>query len=193
MVFKEPDWKGAIDFAARISAIPEHAKARGMFFQLLIQAMGDRAPEETSGRRYLAFKNYPMREYVELMMLGCAKRPKHEAAGEYVRRLGRLVYPSYAETLTGTAIFAAAGRNFRRALELCPAAYRVVMDPGAVTVRSISEGHAVIELREIWNLPEFHQVGVFEGAMDVCAATGTIEVDVIDFGSADFEIRWQQA
>jgi uncharacterized protein (TIGR02265 family) len=192
-VFKEPDWTASIDFAARIAAVPERAKVRGMFFQSLIQAMGESAPEDASRRRYVAFKNYPMREYVELMMIGCARRSKHQAAGEYVRRLGRNIYPSYAQTISGTAIFAAAGRNFRRVLELCPAAYRIVIDPGSVAMRSITDGHAVVELRDIWNLPDLHQVGIFEGALDVCAATGTIEVNVIDFGAVDFEIRWRQA
>jgi uncharacterized protein (TIGR02265 family) len=190
-VFTVPDWSAAVNFETRLAAIPQHAKARGMFFQFLIQAMGTTAPPEAASRRYVAFKNYPVREYVELIMLGCASRPVRVSPAEYVRRLGRRVYPNYAKTMTGTAIFAVAGHNYRRVVELCPAAYRVGMEPGTITVRSISDGHAVVELRELYNLPDLHQVGIWEGAMDVCKVKGEIKVNKIDFGSVDFEIDWQ--
>ena len=107
--------------------------------------------------------------------------------------LGRAVYPNYAKTITGTAIFAAAGRSYRRVLELCPAAYRVSVENAQVTIRSITDGSAIIELRELWNLPDLHQVGIFEGAMQVCGVRGKIRVRMIDFGAADLEIAWQEA
>jgi uncharacterized protein (TIGR02265 family) len=191
-VFTAPDWTVSVDFETRMAAIPARATARGMFFQFLIQAMGAGAPAEAIGRRYVAFKNYPVREYVELIRLGCASRPVRVSPAEYVRRLGRSVYPNYAKTLTGTAIFAVAGHSYRRVVELCPAAYRVGMEPGTITVRSISDGHAVVELRELYNLPDLHQVGIWEGAMDVCNVKGEIKVNTIDFGSVDFELDWRE-
>lgn len=192
-VFVEPNWNAAVDFGARLAAIPERATTRGMFLQLLVEGMGRDAPPQLRVRRYIAFKKYPLREYVEVLAHACADPKSRLTSAQRVRALGRAVYPSYASTITGTAIFAAAGRNYRRVLELCPAAYAVAVEPSRVSVRSISDGHAVIELRELWNLPDLHQVGIFEGAMQVCGARGTIRVHQIDFGAADLEITWQDA
>jgi uncharacterized protein (TIGR02265 family) len=100
------------------------------------------------------------------------------------------VYPNYAKTMTGTAVFAVAGRDYRRIVELCPRAYQIGMTPGSVKLRSISDGHAIAELRDIWNVPDFHGVGVWEGAMDVCGVKGTIDVHCHNHGSVDFELRW---
>jgi len=190
-MFVEPDWDDPIDFQARLAAIPAQAVVRGMFLQLLQQNVRRDLPAPLRDRRYLAFKNYPMREYVELLAACCAERSARAPIAQHLRELGRSVYPSYAQTITGTAIFAVAGHSYRRVIELCPTAYRVSVERARVSVRSIADGHAVVELRELWNFPDLHQVGIFEGAMSVCNVSGTIRVEPIDFGSANFEITWR--
>jgi uncharacterized protein (TIGR02265 family) len=192
-VFVEPDWNAPIDFNERLAATPAKANVRGMFLQLLMQGLGPEATAQVRDRRYVAFKNYPMRDYIELLALSCKSGQSRFSAAERVRQLGKAVYPNYANTITGTAIFAVAGRNYRRVLELCPAAYRIASDVSEVTVRSISDDHAVVELRNLWNLPDYHQVGIFEGAMQVCGAQGNIRVQTLGFGDADFDITWRSA
>lgn len=192
-MFVEPNFDAPIDFEARLAAIPAKSVVRGMFLQLLQQSVGPDVPRELRDRRYVAFKNYPMRDYVELLAACCADRNARVSAGQRVRELGRGVYPAYARTITGTAIFAVAGHNYRRVLELSPTAYRVSVESAKVSVRSITEGHAIVELHELWNLPDLHQVGIFEGAMLVCNARGTVRVEPIDFGAANLEITWQDS
>lgn len=192
-MFVEPDWKAEIDFATRLAAVPADATVRGMFLQLLQESMSGDATSPARNRRYVSFKNYPMRDYVELLALSCAKSVRGIGHGECVRRLGRMVYPRYADTITGTAIFAAAGRDFRRMLELCPAAYRVSTPTAEVSILSIESGHARVALRRMWNLPDLHQVGIFEGAMDVCGVFGSIKVERHSLCDVDFEIRWRAA
>lgn len=187
-MFVEPDWNASIDFEARLAATPSDAVVRGMFLQLLIQSLSSEALAKRPARRYVAFKNYPMREYIELLAASC--NSDYPPAAERVRQLGRAVYPNYASTLTGTAIFAIAGNNYRRVLELCPAAYRVSAASADVKVRTITDGRAELELRNLWNLPDFHQVGIFEGAMLQCNARGAIAVRVLGFGDVDLEITW---
>jgi uncharacterized protein (TIGR02265 family) len=193
-VFKEPDWDASIDFESRLSAVPESALVRGMFLQFLIEAIGaDPAPYFGNRRRYVAFKTYPMREYVELLKWGSQQIFPRVPAAEAVRRFGRKVYPNYAATVTGTAIFAVAGRSFARVVELTPAAYKVSVPSAHINVRELQAGHAVVELRELWNLPDFHQVGIWEGAMRVCNAVGQIRVHVRDLDAVDFDIHWRDA
>ena len=193
-MFKEPDWHASIDFEARLSAVPADAHVRGMFLQFLIEAMGvDPTPHLGERRRYVAFKTYPMREYIDLLRWGAQLVYPHLPAAEAVRRFGHKVYPNYAATVTGTAIFAIAGQSFARVVELTPAAYRVTVPNSRINVRELQPGHAVVELRGLWNLPEFHQVGIWEGAMQVCNAVGQIRVHVIDLDAVDFDLRWRES
>jgi uncharacterized protein (TIGR02265 family) len=192
-VFVEPDWKAEIDFASRLAAVPADATVRGMFLQLLQESMSGDANGPVRARRYVSFKNYPMRDYVELLALSCSRPARGVGHAECVRRLGRMVYPKYADTITGTAIFAAAGRDFRRVLELCPAAYRVSTPTADVSIINVEAGRARVALRRMWNLPDFHQVGIFEGAMDLCGVTGSITVERHNLCDVDFEVRWRAA
>jgi uncharacterized protein (TIGR02265 family) len=192
-VFKEPDWEASIDFEARLAAIPEGAQVRGMFVQYLIEAVGADPAPYFGPRRYVGFKTYSMREYVEVLRWGARTAFPQLPQAEAVRRLGRCIYPNYANTVTGTAIFAVAGRDFKRVVELTPAAYRVSVPSSQINVRMLEDRHAIVELRDLWNLPDFHQVGIWEGAMQVCRAVGRIQVKVLGFDAVDFEIRWNDA
>jgi uncharacterized protein (TIGR02265 family) len=191
-VFVVPDWSAGVDFEQRIAAVPERATARGMFFQFLVPGLGPSTAGKVTSRRYLAFKNYPLREYVEVLALSCAEQASSLAPAEHLQRLGHQVYPNYAQTLTGMAIFAVA-RTFRQVVELAPAAYRVTISPGSVRVRSIEDGHAIVELRDLWVVPELHQVGIWQGAMSVCGARGEIRVEALDLGNVNFELTWREA
>ena len=187
LMFFEPDWRSSVDFAARMAAVPADAVVRGMFLQQVANGV-TRGPKAKS--RYVAFKTYPMREYLELLA-AAVKEERSLSSAECVRRLGWRVYSAYAETITGTAIFAIAGLDFRRVIEAAPAAYKVALTPGSVRVRKIENDHAEVELRDTYNLPDFHQVGIWEGAMKACGITGDIRTRVVDFGAVDFQISWQ--
>jgi uncharacterized protein (TIGR02265 family) len=189
-MFAEPDWSQAIDFPARVAAVPESALVRGMFMQFLLAAAPSEVAQRYTRRRYVAFKSYPMREYVEILAQACDASPKISPA-ECIRRLGWTVYPNYAATITGTAIFAVAGKNYARVVELASTAYRITLPPASVHVVSMEKRHAVVQLREVWNLPEFHHVGIWEGAMRVCDTEGAIKVDAIAPGQVDFDVSWQ--
>jgi len=190
VVFRHPDWSTPIDVEARLEAIPSQAGVRGMFCQFLIEAIGSDPPAHLVKSRFVAFKNYAMRDYVKLLVWGGGQAFPRLPLAEAVRRLGRCIYPNYAKTMTGTAIFAVAGHNFQRVVELCPTAYKVAISNGTVSLRSLEDHHAVVEFRGVWNLPEFHQIGIFEGAMDVCSARGEIGVDVHGLDSVDLDVRW---
>jgi uncharacterized protein (TIGR02265 family) len=189
-MFAEPDWSQPVDFASRVAAVPPDAQVRGMFLQVLVDSLPTEIRSKLGARRYVAFKNYPMREYVELLAFS-AGQARSQKPAECVRRLGRLIYPTYVKTLSGSTIFALAGRDYGRVVDAAPVAYKVAVSDASVLVRTIEPCHIQVELRKIYNLPEFHQVGVWEGAMQVCGATGSIHTRVIDFGAVDFEVRWQ--
>ena len=189
-MFEEQDWSQPVDFAARLAAVPQDAQLRGMFLQVLVDSFPAEIRNKLGARRYVAFKNYPMREYVELLAFS-ASQARSQKPADCVRRLGRLIYPNYVKTVSGSAIFALAGRDYGRVMDAAPVAYKVGVSSASVTVRTVEPCHVHVELRNVFNLPEFHQVGIWEGAMQVCGATGSIKTRVLDFGAVDFDVRWQ--
>lgn len=193
-MFAEPDWSRPIDFEARIAAIPLHATVRGMFLQMMQANLPAESMAGGRVRPYVAFSTYPMREYVALLASLCTRSRPGLSSAECVRRLGRTLYPNYAKTITGTAIFAVAGGNFRRVLELCPAAYRIATPTATVAIDECSAGTARVSMRGMYALADTHQVGIFEGAMEACGVEGTVLVQRHDDpGDTDFELSWHGA
>lgn len=163
-----------------------------MFIQVLLDSLSPEVRSKLPARRYVAFKNYPMREYVEVLAFA-SERARGQKPAEHVRRLGRAIYPNYVKTVSGSAIFALAGHDYGRVIDASPVAYRIALSSASIVVRRSEPNHALVELRQIYNLPDLHQVGIWEGAMKVCGVTGSIKTHVIDFGAVDFEIHWQSA
>jgi uncharacterized protein (TIGR02265 family) len=188
-MFVDPDWSQPIDFPARLAAIPADAVVRGIFLQLLVDTIGPERMAKRRACRYVGFKTYPMREYVELLAYA-SECSRSKAPADCARRLGWGVYPRYAKTISGSTLFAIARHDFRRVIEAAPLAYEIALTPAQINVRELEASYARVELRDIYNLPDLHQVGIWEGAMKLCGVEGTIKTQVISFSAVDFEVRW---
>ena len=108
-----------------------------------------------------------------------------------LRMLGHQVYPNFAKTMIGSAIFSVAGRDFARVVKLAARAYGVSISPGSIRVQFVGERHVQVELRDLWAFPDCFQIGVWEGGMHVCRARGTIKVRTLGRADIDFDIAWR--
>ncbi len=159
-----------------------------MFFNFVLDA-AEHARAPLARRRYIPFKSYPIREYNELVD-ECAAQAFPTLEPRDARRLiGQFIYPAFAQTLVGTAIFAVAGHDLQRVIEVAPRAYAVSIDPGRVSVVA-SAGHALVQLREIWTYVDSLHCGIFEGAIQRCGVQGRVDVKALSDCDADFEIVW---
>lgn len=178
------DWES---LAARIASIPEGAQVRGMFFRDLLRVV----PPLRMDRRYLPFSNYPMRDYVAMIL--SAARAAHPTlpAASAVFKVGLGVYSVFASSLIGSAIFSVAEHDYRRALELAPKAYALSMSPVEFTIPELKPGYAQVQLRSLWVFPDLYQSGVLLGAMKVSGVEGTARVTRHSPCDVDIELRWR--
>jgi len=190
--YAAPDWEAPIDVAAQIAGTPENSTVKGLFFQDVRDAcatMGSLPPEGRA--RYVPFIDYPMREYMDLVVAAAALVHPREPLRNGLRRLGRLAYPALARTLVGRTLFGVAGRDFGVVLSLASRAYAFCQKPGDVTLVERAEGRAKLRLRQIWNFPDTYQVGVFEGGLITLGLRGVVQVRVLSPCDVDFEVTWQ--
>lgn len=187
--FEFPDWSAPLDVAARVAAAPDDGTVRGMFFQQIADALGDRLPDGVSDR-YTAFGNYPLRGYMELLAEAARVLHPQQTVREGLRRLGQQVYPMFASTMVGSAIFAVAGHDFGKVASLASKAYGVSISPGRLSTIQVAPAHLRVQMIDIWSFPASFQYGVFEGAMEQCGVTGRIRVAQHSPSAADFDIQW---
>jgi uncharacterized protein (TIGR02265 family) len=187
--FEFPDFDAPLDTDARIAAAPENGTVRGMFFQQILEELGDNRPEWVSGS-HIAFGSYPMRDFMRLLVEGAERLYPSVSVREGLRRLGHLNFPKFSNTMVGSAIFAVAGRDYGKVVSLAGKAYGVSMSPGRVSTVRIGPNHARVQMVDVWTFPECYQIGVFEGAMKACGVTGRIQIAQHSESSADYDLQW---
>jgi uncharacterized protein (TIGR02265 family) len=189
--FAPPEWHAPEDIEARIRGIPVDATAKGMFLQAVVDVAKAVGVIDLTRKDYTRFKDYSIREFVDLAVSVVPRAFPGVPFKEGLRRLGQRTFPMFANTLIGTAIFSIAARSYTQALHLVPRAYSVSMKPGSATIAYEEPGRAIIEIRNVWSFPDSYQIGVFEGAMDPLGATGEIKVRNVSACNADLLITWQ--
>lgn len=114
--------RAPLDTAALIAEVPAHCTTKGMFFEQIAR------PARSCGvdcqARYVAFRDYPLRDYMRLIAdYGAARHPGMPVR-EALRRVGWEAFPTLMSSVAGRVIFAFAGRDVRSALRLAPDAYK---------------------------------------------------------------------
>ena len=160
-----PDWAAPLDVAERLRIVPASATVKGMFFDAPIDEAYRRSGQHLARRAYFPFKDYPLREHIQVLV-ACAMAAYPDApVREGLRQLGRDAFRTFLESLSGRVLFSVAGRSFDAALGLVARSYAIAGPVGTATVKSRTRDAAVIHLQEIYNFPDAYHVGVFEAAL----------------------------
>jgi uncharacterized protein (TIGR02265 family) len=188
--FSVPNWSAEEDIEGRIRAMPSNATAKGMFLQAVVDTAKNFGVEELTRQDYTSFKDYPLREFIDLAVSAVPRIYPGLPLREGLRRLGQQVYPMFANTMIGTAIFSVAARSWPQTMRLATRAYAVSIKPGSASVTHEEPGRGIVEFRSVWSFPDSYQVGIFEGAMQLLGVRGDIRVRVHSPCDADLLITW---
>jgi uncharacterized protein (TIGR02265 family) len=172
----EPVWKPAvldtsIDVDFYLRSCPTDATAPGVFFQDLVKfvmgrqhGVAERLHEGITQRRWIAFKTYPLRDFMRLAVNAARILDGKLPLAEGLRRLGRTAFPSLRATMAGRAVLFALGNRLEDAFRNAPRAYRLVL-PQAQVIVDVGDHRGTIELRNVYNFATSYHFGVFEGTI----------------------------
>ncbi len=146
--FEVPRFDGPLDLPERLARLPQHVRIKGMFFQAMIDAAEKRSGTRPGRGRYLAFRDYPVPEFLEVAAESASLASPEAAPREGVRRLGQLQYPAFMETHIGRVVMAF-GTEFERGLHLLPKAYFLAGEGASAEVLEFREGRAIVALRGV--------------------------------------------
>jgi uncharacterized protein (TIGR02265 family) len=174
------------------TSIPAGATVKGFFFQRAIEELDKRGKTYDGPRRYTVFKDYPLGDYRELLLTAATQLyPSMKPRGA-LRRLGRLAYPTLAQTMIGRVIFGVLGNDLSSVMKAAAKGYKVSIHPGSATVIDVGDRHAHVRLEEIHVFVDCYQVGVFEGAIEACGRRGEVAVGPArDASSIELFCAWE--
>ena len=186
--FRAPDPHEALDVDARIRDTPLEKQTKGMFFEPLARAA--RSAGVVHDQRYVSFRDYPLRDFMQLSAEYARARYPNSSIRDALRRVGSEAYPALMSSVAGRVLFALAGGDIRSALRLAPEAYRHSLSHCAVNVRAELRRQVLLELREVWNFPDCYHVGVVEGACRALGVDARVRTRVLSACDVDMLVRW---
>lgn len=189
--FAVPDFSAPFDARAYHDACPPEATIKGMFVNDLLEHVAKGGGRAITDKRYVAFKDYPMREYLELAPRACEVAYPGVPPREALRRIGRSAYPTLASTMIGKVIFGVLGKDLEAVMKVAARGYAVAQSAGRADVIEVRPGRAMVKLTNIFTYVDAFQVGVFEGAILACDREGEVRVKVESIGTATMLATWR--
>ena len=194
--FAVPDFTKPLDLSSYLANTPVHATCKGLFFQDVLAVVKAAAPAMTAQRlpqlaqRYAAFKDYPLRDHMELTSKVAGILYPDVSTREGLRRLGWLVYPGFAESLVGKVIFTMFGHDLDRVYELGPRSFPASMSHGRAESVRMGERHWRITFREIYGFLDCYYVGVLEGPIRRAHKKYFVSFRAKSLADGVMDVRW---
>jgi len=187
--FRALDLHAPLDAAAQIADTPPDKAAKGMFLeQLAHSARKLGVPCET---RYVPFRDYPLRDFMQLQAEYARALYPRLPARDAFRRVGWEAFSTLISSVAGRVLYSfASGGGVQGALRLAPQAYKQTLTHCSVTVRLCTPHQVVLEYRDVWNFADCYHVGVVEGACRAFGAEPRVRARVLSRCDVDLLIRW---
>ncbi|MEM9193979.1 MAG: DUF2378 family protein [Myxococcota bacterium] len=182
------DWEAELDVRKYVRAVPSEATLKG-FFPAAVKAGAVRQGKmlPSARNRYVAFRNYPMSEHVQLLA-ECAEAsypdlPPREA----LRRIGWYTMRSLDQSVVGRVFrqFLAAGiEQTMRGLEKM---YPMLLPPATLHATWTDASNVILRYRHVYAFVDCHHIGILERMFKSHSIVP--EVQVLRHGIADLDVR----
>lgn len=196
--FVTPDFSTDLEPGPHLERVPPDALCKGMFFHDVMKAVHRVSPDAEQEliplmgrRRYLAFKDYPLREHMELTARAVKLLYPNLPSREGMRRLGWLAYPTFAESMVGRVIFGILGQDLDQIYEVGPRSFEVSMTRGRAVAYRMGEQHWRYELTDIFGYLDTYYVGVLEGPLRHYHHVPDVRIRLDTPSDGVMDIRWR--
>ena len=186
-----PDMQAPLDVAAYMAHCPEHAVARGMFFGDIVDALKRRGLRPSTSKRYVAFSNYPQREFIEFAARSVELLHPDLPLREGLRRVGHLAYPTFRDTMIGRVMFGVLGDDIEAVMKIVPKGYDAALNVVQAKTLAVGRGYALFRFENLHTLFDSYQVGVMEGAILACGREGEVRLKCESLSTGQALVTWR--
>jgi uncharacterized protein (TIGR02265 family) len=188
--FEEPPWNAPLDPDPCIRAVPTSATMTGMFLSAVVDVAKTHGVTLPSARpRYTSFQRYPLREHCQLLVEASRLVFPDVPLRQGLRRLGRGAPQALVSSTVGRVVFG----SVEGPLEIIRAmarSYAMHMTPCQLEVVREGERAAIVQMSELYNFADSHNVGVFEGVLRYADVRGSVRIRSYTRVAADVLCEW---
>jgi len=186
--FLPVDMRAALDIQARIRETPLDNQTKGIFLEQMARAA--RSAGVPCEQRYVAFRDYPLRDFMRLLADYAPARHAHVSVREAFRRVGSEAFTTLMNSVPGRVLYVLARGDVHSALRLAPEAYKRNLSHCTVNLSVDAPRQVVLEFRGVWNFAECYHVGVVEGACRAFGVDPRVRIRVHSACDVDLLVRW---
>jgi uncharacterized protein (TIGR02265 family) len=189
--FVEPNWTAPLDPQKVLQAIPESATITGMFLEPITKEARRKQIKLPSARdRYVAFRFYPLREHVRLLVEACAQFYPDRPLRFALRSLGRAAPAALLTSTLGRASVGSA-QGTLAIIDAMAKSYAVNLPGANVALLEQSKRQCIVRMQGVNYFLDSHHVGVFEGVLRYAGVTeATVLLRARSASDADVLCRW---
>jgi uncharacterized protein (TIGR02265 family) len=189
--FSLPDWRAPLDASRAAQAIAEARTISGMFLAPLAREASKLGKPLASAReRYVAFRFYPLREHVGLLLEACQALYPTRPLRSALRKLGRGAPGALLSSTVGrTGIGAAQG--VPEIMQAMVKAYAINIPGSELTLAEVEANRCLVKARSLPYFIDCHHVGTFEGVLRYAGVQGEVRVRVLGSDQADYLCTWR--
>lgn len=188
--FARPNDALRFDPRPHLDGVPDEQALRGLFFNSVIDMADSHGVTLAGARRYVDFKHYPIREWMELCLEAARLCYPQLPLRGGLRRLGQLAYPCFASSMVGRVIFGILGDDTPRIMSILSKGYDVSVTGINMIILACDEHSVRARFEKTYGFIDSFQVGVFEGVLDVCKRPGEVYVRVDSVCEGEIFARW---
>jgi uncharacterized protein (TIGR02265 family) len=195
--FSGPKLTHDVDVDRYLRACPPSATTQGTYFRYLrdsIEAAFGANPRLVEGletTEWVAFRKYPMRDFMLLSINAARIAYAGEALSEGLRRLGWLAFQSFSATMAGRVVLFAFGERLENVIWALPKAYAVSVPGAVIETEELGPRRYRITMKNLYNFVDTYHLGVLEGAVLAMGFQPAINVTVGEkLCDAVFEGGW---
>lgn len=192
--YELPVFTTPLDVAAQRDRIVPTATVKGMFPAAVVGAMEAKSPGSSSSIapvRFLPFRDYPLREYVDLLAFAAPVAFPNATLREGLRRLGWGAHFALRQTIVGKVLLELAKEGDVVALlGAASQGYALSQSTGSAEVIEVDTNEAIVKLTDVPYFLDCHHVGVFEGMLRHSKRSGQVGMKLLSPTSAELCVTW---
>lgn len=186
MGFHAFDPEADFDVRFYLDHCPAEDSVRAMSYDLIRRAY-ERAGRVSPDFPTLPFAKVPRLAYNQAMVRAAEELFPNATLAAGLAKLGRGMYPHFASTMIGKAIFSIAGRDLPTIGRLAPRAYAVSNERGTVETIHARAGLVHSRYADVWDPVPF-TCGIWLGGLELCSIPPeALEIEVR--GPVDYDVR----
>ena len=169
--------------------MPADATVKGMFLNATVETVKGLGGPSLAEERFFAFRDYPLRRSLELLVEGARHVYADQPPREGLRRLARPGYAVFADSLIGKVVFAAIGRDPAAIYKLAAKAWRHAASVGKLEPQIVDPHTALIRVSELY-LTDAVGIAIAEGVLEACGRDGYVAQRMRSPLEGEFLIHW---